>query len=163
MSAAGKTTLARVLAHRCRHWRGDVVVLDGDEVRTGLSSGLGFSMEGREENIRRIAHTAKLINLSKVPVIVAAISPLISQRTLARTIIGRDHFVEVHVHAPLEVRQSRDPKGLYKKAAENPSEQFKLTGLGGEYEEPLDPFLSICAVGDCEHELRILLDRFPIR
>ena len=140
-SAAGKTTLAQHLARLLRHMGHPTVVLDGDEVRSGLSSGLGLSMEDREENIRRIAHAANLINRSGVTVVVAAISPLIKQREMARDILGVRNFHEVFVYAPLSTREERDPKGLYRHARANAG--TKLTGLDGQYEDPNEPAVTV--------------------
>lgn len=143
-SAAGKTTIAEHLARLLRHLGHPTVILDGDEVREGLSSGLGYTMADRMENTIRIAYAANLINRSGVTVVVAAISPLAEHREMARTILGAGSFHEVFVFAPRHIREERDPKGLYRRARENPGTE--LTGLDGKYEVPAKPTVSVDTV-----------------
>ena len=143
LSAAGKSTLAfgleRVLiesGHPC-------FVLDGDNVRHGLNSNLGFSAEDRSENIRRVAEVAKLLNDAGLVVITAFISPFREDRAKARAIIGEGVFHEVYVDAGLEACEARDPKGLYKKARAGAIPGF--TGIGSPYEPPMNPELVIAS------------------
>ncbi len=110
-------------------------ILDGDNVRQGLNSDLGFSPADRKENIRRIAEVAKLFYEAGVTVIVCFISPYRSDRDFAREIIG-DDFIEVFVKCPLNVCEQRDPKGLYKKARKG--EIIDFTGISAPYEDPLN-------------------------
>jgi len=116
LSGAGKSTIAaqleRELAGRGRH----VCVLDGDRLRGGLCSDLGFSPEDRKENIRRIGELAKLFAETGIICIVAVISPYRADRKRARKLIEQGRFIEIYVNAPLEVCERRDPKGLYAKA-----------------------------------------------
>lgn len=135
LPSSGKSTLARLVEARIRERGFPVVVLDGDEVRTWLTAGLGFSREDREENIRRIAHLAVFQNVAGVATITAAISPYQRARDDARRVIG--HFVEVYVDCPLEVCEQRDVKGLYKKARRGEVQHF--TGISDPYEPPLAP------------------------
>jgi adenylylsulfate kinase len=136
LSGAGKTTISGLLVEQLRRrGLGRIEVLDGDEVRTHLSAGLGFSREDRDTNIRRIAFVAHLLTRNGVTVITAAISPYRETRDYARKLIG--DFIEVHVKCPLEVCVERDVKGLYKKALRGDIPQF--TGVSDPYEEPLDP------------------------
>lgn len=132
LSGAGKSTLANLLVDRLRDMGRRVELLDGDEVRTNLSSGLGFSKADRDMNIQRIAFVAKLLSRNGVIAITAAISPYRETRDRARQEIG--NFVEVYVNCPLEVCESRDVKGLYKKARSGEIAQF--TGISDPYEAP---------------------------
>jgi adenylyl-sulfate kinase len=120
-----------------------VALLDGDVLRTGLCRDLGFSEADRSENIRRVAEVARLMNEAGVDVLCALISPLAAQRAGARSIIGPERFVEVHVATPLEVCERRDPKGLYRKARAGQIPQF--TGIDSAYEAPAQPDLRIDA------------------
>lgn len=134
---AGKTTIAQALAAHLR-WQGlPVCVLDGDELRLGLSKDLGFSTAEREEQSRRTAEVAKILNSNGICVIVALVSPSASGRANARQIIGNDHFIETHVATPLHICQQRDPKGWYAKAKMNPA--LQLTGVSAPYEAPINP------------------------
>jgi len=141
LSASGKSTLAFALERRLLD-RGQLsFVLDGDNIRHGLNSNLGFSAEDRAENIRRVAEVAKLMNDAGLIVIAAFISPFAQDRALARTIIGAEHFREVHVSTSLGVCESRDPKGMYNKARSGSLLNF--TGVSSPYEAPEQPHLSI--------------------
>ncbi len=131
-SAAGKSTLAESLATAMREKALSVCILDGDVMRAGLSSDLGFSTADRAENIRRVAEVAKHLNDSGIYVIVALISPIAAERANARAIIGTARFVEVHVATPLAVCEQRDPKQLYKKAHLGLVREF--TGVSAPYE-----------------------------
>ncbi len=141
LSGSGKSTVAQQLekdlidqGHLC-------YILDGDNVRHGLNRDLGFSMEDRTENIRRIAEVAALMNDAGVVVITSFISPYISDRASAREVIGDDSFVEVFVDTPIEICEQRDPKGLYKKARSGEIQQF--TGISDPYEAPQDAEITI--------------------
>ena len=127
--------MASLLQARIRARGFPVMVLDGDEVRTWLTAGLGFSREDRDENIRRIAHLALFQNLASVITITAAISPYRRSREEARRLIGR--FLEVYVDCPLAVCEERDVKGLYKKARRGEVQHF--TGVSDPYESPVAP------------------------
>jgi len=140
---AGKTTIAVETQEALRAQGVPAVVLDGDLVRRGLSSDLGFSQEDRSENIRRVSEMARILNTQGFVVIAAFVSPMISQRNLAAHIIG-DGFREVLVDCPLEVCESRDPKGLYHRARSG--ELTGLSGLDGPYEPPPAPHLILDTV-----------------
>lgn len=146
-SGSGKSTLAFGLEQRLIAAGYAAAVLDGDTVRSGLCSDLGFSLSERAENIRRVAEVAKLMNDAGLIVIVALISPLAREREHARQIIGADRFVEVFVDTPLAICQQRDPKGLYKRALAGEIPDF--TGVSSPYEAPIAPDLrilsSVCA------------------
>jgi bifunctional enzyme CysN/CysC len=144
LSGSGKSTIAKQLekdlidqGHLC-------YILDGDNVRHGLNRDLGFSMEDRRENIRRIAEVAALMNDAGVIVITSFISPYISDRAAAREVIGDAAFVEVFVDTPIEVCEERDPKGLYKKARAGEIQQF--TGISDPYEAPQDAEITLPTV-----------------
>lgn len=139
LSGAGKTTLADAVGRQLRARGLRVEILDGDEVRTNLSKGLGFSREDRDTNIRRIGYVCRLLSRNGVAAISAAISPYREVRAEVRAAIERDgaEFIEVYVKCPLEVLIERDVKGLYKKALAGEIAQF--TGISDPYEEPLAP------------------------
>jgi sulfate adenylyltransferase/3'-phosphoadenosine 5'-phosphosulfate synthase len=136
LSGAGKSTLANALAPRLQALGRRVEILDGDEVRTNLSKGLGFSKEDRDINIRRIGYVAQLLARNGAFVITAAISPYREIRDEVRQRIGRD-FVEVYAKCPLDALVARDVKGLYKKALAGEIKEF--TGVSDPYEEPFKP------------------------
>lgn len=134
LSGSGKTTLATNI----RKWEAarraaKYVVLDGDDVRTGLCADLKFTDADRHENARRVAHAAKLLADNGHDVIVALITPFDADRKIARSILKDHDFYEVFVSAPLEVCQQRDPKGLYKAQTAN------LTGIASPFEAPTNP------------------------
>lgn len=139
MSGAGKSTLSQYLSERLRERGGRVEVLDGDEVRTYLSRGLGFSREDRDTNVRRIGFVARLLARSGVIAITAAISPYAAVRDEVRALTEADgaRFVEVYVYCPLETLARRDIKGLYKKALAGEIKNF--TGVSDPYEPPTNP------------------------
>jgi len=132
LSGSGKSTLALRL-ERSLHEQGVVSrLLDGDNVRTGLCKGLGFSEEDRYENIRRIAEAARLFVETGIPVIASFVSPSESLRQLARDIIGPEQFRMIAVEADISTCINRDPKGLYKKALAGEIQQF--TGINAPFE-----------------------------
>jgi len=135
LSGAGKSTIARLIENRLRAHGAKVEVLDGDEVRTHLSKGLGFSKEDRDENIRRIGYVCELLSRNDVIAIAAAISPYRAVRDEVRARIP--NFVEVYVECPVETLTRRDVKGLYKQALKGAIPQF--TGVSDPYEPPLHP------------------------
>ena len=146
LSGAGKSTLSSAVKNKLDSILGDsrkCFLLDGDVIRTGLNSDLGFSAEDRAENIRRISEVAKLFALSGQVCIVAFISPYSKDRDFARTIHNKADlpFVECHIAASLEVCESRDVKGLYKKAREGVIKNF--TGISDPYEAPENPDLKL--------------------
>ena len=141
LSGSGKSTLANMVEHELFKEGVHTFSLDGDNVRGGLNNNLGFSREDRQENLRRIAEVAKLFVDSGSIVIASFISPLESDRTFVKEIIGEDDFIEVFVNTPLEVCEQRDVKGLYAKARKGEITQF--TGIDDPYEVPEDPELTI--------------------
>lgn len=139
LSGAGKSTLSALVADALRGRGVHVEVLDGDEVRTHLSKGLGFSKEDRDTNIRRIGFVAKLLARAGACAITAAISPYRDIRDEQRAQI--EHFVEVYCECPIDALAARDPKGLYKRALAGEIAHF--TGITDPYEPPLAPEVTV--------------------
>ena len=139
LSGAGKTTLAAHLATELRARGLRIEVLDGDDVRTNLSKGLGFSKEDRDTNIRRIGYVCRLLSRNGVGTVSAAISPYSAVRDEVRSAVEQDgaEFIEVFVKCPISVLAERDVKGLYKRALAGELKEF--TGVSDPYEEPLAP------------------------
>lgn len=147
LSGAGKSTLAHAVEEQL-HQRGcRTFVLDGDNVRHGLSSNLGFSEEDRRENIRRIGETAKLMMEAGLIVITAFISPFRADRETVRNLMPHGDFLEIYCKASLEICESRDVKGLYKRARAGEIKNY--TGIDSPYEEPVSPEL-IVETGICD-------------
>ena len=140
LSGSGKSTLAQYLTPKLRELGAKVEVLDGDEVREGLSKGLGFSKEDRDTNIRRIGFVANLLARNGVCAITAAISPYAAIRDEVRARSSAT-FVEVYVECALEVVEERDTKGLYKKARAGIIKNF--TGISDPYEAPVKPEIRV--------------------
>lgn len=141
LSGSGKSTIAVAVQRRLFEEGWFVVLLDGDNVRTGLCGDLGFSLEDRRENIRRIAETAKLFVNAGALVLCSFVSPTREIRALARAIVGERDFHEVFVNTPLAVCEARDVKGLYAKARAGELEGF--TGIDSPYEAPEAPLLDL--------------------
>ena len=137
LSGSGKTTLSLRLKKLLHTIRQKTILIDGDILRRGLSSDLGYSLEDRSENIRRTAHVARLMNDAGITVIVALISPLTKDRANARAIVENNHFVETYLDADLVTCEQRDPKGLYRKARSGLIDEF--TGISSPYEAPVCP------------------------
>jgi adenylylsulfate kinase len=141
LSASGKSTLAYELERRLHDLGHASYVLDGDNIRHGLSSDLGFSADSRKENIRRISEVAKLFNDAGIVMITAFISPYRADRALAHDILGTERFVEVHVAADIAACERRDPRGLYQKARAGIIPDF--TGISAPYEAPEHPSIRV--------------------
>ena len=164
LPAAGKSTLATHLHRRLETMGRRSYVLDGDVVRRGLSSDLGFSEADRAENVRRIAEVARLMADAGLTVIVALISPYRADRRMARSIVPEGRFVEIFVDTPLEEAERRDPKGLYRKARRGELKNF--TGIDAPYEAPEHPELRIATLSETpeagvERILGYLVSRNP--
>lgn len=141
LSGAGKSTLANRIEEKL-HAEGKLTyLLDGDNVRHGLNSDLGFSDADRVENIRRMGEVAKLMMDAGLIVLVAAISPFRSDRAMVRELIGDGAFIEVFVDADLATCEARDPKGLYARARKGEIKNF--TGIDSAYETPENPDIRI--------------------
>jgi adenylylsulfate kinase len=155
LSGAGKSTIASAVAPSLEERGHRVEVLDGDEVRTNLTQGLGFSREDRDTNIARIGYVAGKLAKHGVAVVVAAISPYREARDKVRASVA--DFVEVHVAAPVETCAGRDVKGLYAKALAGEIKNF--TGVSDPYEEPLEPEILLHTERETVQEsVRIVLD-----
>ena len=137
LSGAGKSTIANASEQRLHELGKHTYLLDGDNVRHGLSKDLGFTEEDRVENLRRIAEVSKLMVDAGLIVISAFISPFRSERDATRAIFSKDEFFEVFIDAPLEVVEQRDTKGLYKRARAGDVKHF--TGISSPYEAPQKP------------------------
>jgi adenylylsulfate kinase len=140
-SGSGKSTLAHAVEDTLYHMKCRTFVLDGDNVRQGLCSDLGFSVQDRSENIRRIAEAAKLLVESGVIAMTAFISPFRADRQRARGIFPHGDFIEIFCDASLDVCEQRDVKGLYKRARTGEVKEF--TGISSPYETPRKPELII--------------------
>jgi len=146
LSGSGKSTLAIEMEHRLHQKSIHSVVLDGDNLRSGLNSDLGFSNQDRGENIRRVSEIAKLFSANGIITLVSLISPLREFRKKAKSIIGENHFHEVFIKASYSTCQKRDVKGLYAKAEKGMVPSF--TGQDSEFEEPETD----CLIIDSENE-----------
>ncbi len=155
LSGSGKSTLAIALQRQLFDDGYHVVVLDGDNIRKGISNNLSFTEEDRYENIRRIAETAKLFVANGQICLVSFISPTIAMRNSAKEIIGEKDFIEVYIDTPIEICESRDVKGLYKKARAGEIPDF--TGIHAPYEPPVHPAIHIrAAVNSVEQSIQDL-------
>ncbi len=134
LSGCGKSTLATAVEGALFEKGCRTIVLDGDNIRHGLNSNLGFSPEDRTENIRRIGEVAKIFTETGVIAMTAFISPYRADRDKVRALVGEGEFIEVFVKCDLAICEERDPKGLYKKARAGEIPQF--TGISAPYEEP---------------------------
>ena len=141
LSGSGKSTLAHSVEEELHKLACRTFVLDGDNVRHGLSSNLTFSDDDRKENIRRIGETAKLMMEAGVIAITAFISPFREDRDTVRELLSQNDFIEIYCNASLEVCESRDVKGLYKRARAGEIKNY--TGIDSPYEEPTNPELVI--------------------
>ncbi len=141
LSGAGKSTLANKVEEKLFERGYNTYVLDGDNVRMGLNKGLGFDADGRKENIRRIGEVAKLFVDAGVIVSTAFVSPYSADRDMVRALVSAGEFVEIYVAASLEVCETRDTKGLYKKARAGEVKNF--TGISDPYEAPENAELSV--------------------
>ncbi len=141
LSGSGKSTLADALETELNKRGIATMLLDGDNIRTGINSDLGFSEQDRKENIRRLSEIVKLFYDAGIVVLTAFISPFISDRDTIRAKLPEGRFVEIFVDTPLEICEQRDTKGLYAKARKGEIKNF--TGIDSPFEKPLKPELTI--------------------
>ena len=141
LSASGKSTIANIVDKKLNAMSVHSYLLDGDNVRYGLCSDLGFDDQDRVENIRRVAEVSKLMVDAGLVVITAFISPFKLERLNARSIFQDGQFIEVFVDTPLEIAEQRDPKGLYQKARKGELKNF--TGIDSAYEPPVNPDITL--------------------
>lgn len=139
LSASGKSTIAHAVEAALHEAGCHTFVLDGDNVRHGLSGDLGFSIQDRDENLRRVGEVAKLFLEAGVIVLAAFISPLRAERERVRGLVPHGDFFEIYCAAPIDVCESRDPKGLYSRARAGQIADF--TGISSPYEPPISPEL----------------------
>lgn len=137
LSGSGKTTIAKIVERKLHDQGRLTQLLDGDNVRHGLNNNLSFTAEDRRENIRRIAEVNKLFNDCGIITINCFVSPTVAIREMARDIIGRENFVEVFIDTPLHICESRDVKGLYKRARKGEIKNF--TGIDAPFEPSENP------------------------
>lgn len=161
LSGSGKSTIAIALEQRLSQMGILCRILDGDNVRTGINRGLGFSEEDRRENIRRIAEVCKLFTHTGIVTLAAFVSPTQELRTIAEEIIGAEDFAEIHVSTPFEECERRDIKGLYAKARRGEIRDF--TGISSPFEEPQHPTLRIDttdkSVEECVDEVLNVIEK----
>jgi adenylylsulfate kinase len=155
LSGSGKSTLARSLENNLFEMGHLTKLLDGDNLRSGINSNLGFTDEDRTENIRRAAEVSKLFADCGIVTICSLISPTAAIRSMAREVIGEELFYEVFINCPLEVCEQRDVKGLYAKARKG--EIKKFTGIDAPFENPIKPSLEIRtdlhSIEECQAQL----------
>lgn len=160
LSGAGKTTLALALQNTLHHQGIHTAMLDGDCLRHGLNSDLGFSQEDRASNVQRTAQVCKLMVDAGLVVIASLISPQAESRNKARSLFNAGQFFEVYFNTPLEVCEQRDPKGLYRKARGGDIKQF--TGISAAYEVPDNPDLVLQThqynISECLDRLLAMLE-----
>lgn len=159
LSGSGKSSLAHAVEEQLHQLGCRTFVLDGDNVRHGLSGDLGFSDEDRKENIRRIGEAAKLFLEAGVIAMTAFISPFSAERRMVRKLVPHGEFIEIYCSADLSVCEQRDVKGLYKRARAGEIKDF--TGISSPYEEPISPEISVDtgtqSIEDCVDEVITLM------
>jgi bifunctional enzyme CysN/CysC len=160
LSGSGKSTIANALEKKLFSMGMHSYVLDGDNMRLGLNKDLGFTREDRAENVRRVSEVAHSLYDAGLITIVALVSPYADDRNQARAIFPKEDFVEVWIETSAEICASRDPKGLYKKAAEG--NLPNLTGVGQEYEVPLQAEVVLDGTADLEKNVEILIQQLGI-
>jgi adenylylsulfate kinase len=151
LSGAGKSTLAQAVEEVLYRRGCRTFVLDGDNIRHGLCANLGFSLQDRQENLRRVGELARLFLEAGTISLAAFISPMRTHRDHVRQIVGQESFVEIFVSCPLEVCEQRDTKGMYRRARTGEIRDF--TGISSPYEPPESPLLeldtSITSIDEC--------------
>lgn len=164
LSGAGKSTIAHALEDRLHKNKARTFVLDGDNVRRDLCKDLGFSASDRSENIRRIGEVSKLMMEAGVIVITAFISPFLNDRKIVRELVTDSEYIEVYCKASIEVCESRDVKGIYKKARSGEIKEF--TGISSPYEIPINPEIiletNLLSISDCVDKLVSYLEEKQI-
>lgn len=164
LSGSGKSTVARALEAHLVDNGHSAFVLDGDNLRFGLNSDLGFSASDRVENIRRVGEVSKLFASANVLLLAAFISPYQADRDAIRASVPEGRFLEIHVATSLETCAQRDPKGLYEKAMKGEIPEF--TGVSAPYEAPVNPELTLdtgaLSLQSCVEQLMLLLLEFEL-
>ena len=158
LSASGKSTIANAVEQQLFQRGHMTYLLDGDNLRHGLSQDLEFSEEDRIENIRRIGEVSKLFLDAGIIVLSAFISPFRADRQIARNLVNNGDFIEVFVDTPLKICEQRDPKGLYEKARSGNITNF--TGIDSPYEIPGSPEVRVCGYGQSFHDSSLTIIQF---
>ncbi len=159
LSGSGKSSIANELEHvLSQKFSAHTYLLDGDNIRSGLNSDLGFSADDRDENIRRIAEVTKLMYDAGLIVITAFISPYRNERKKVRNLLPEHGFCEVFIDCPLDICEKRDPKGLYAAARKGQIQEF--TGISAPYEAPLNPEVVINSGQVSIHEAVVVIVDF---
>jgi len=162
LSGSGKSTIAYAIEHELFQRGSSVVVLDGDNIRHGLCSDLGFSKEDRFENMRRVGEAAKLFVESGSIVLAAFVSPYLDDRERVRSRLPHGDFYEVYCECDLSVCESRDPKGLYERARKGEIDNF--TGISAPYEEPIKPDMVVnSGTMTVEEEVKLIFSRLEAK
>ncbi|ADZ92556.1 adenylyl-sulfate kinase [Marinomonas mediterranea] len=157
LSASGKSTFAQALKEKLDKQSVSSYILDGDELRKGLCSDLSLTPEDRSENIRRMAHVAKIVSNTGTIPICAIISPYINDRENARKLFEESNFIEIYLSTKIEVCAARDPKGLYMKAKQGKIKG--MTGIDAPYEAPINPELTFdTAIEELDEMVNQLLE-----
>jgi bifunctional enzyme CysN/CysC len=163
LSGAGKSTIANLVEKKLHAIGRHCYLLDGDNLRHGLNKDLGFTEADRVENIRRVAEVARLMLDAGLIVLTAFISPFRAEREMARSLVGAHEFLEIYVDTPLAVAETRDVKGLYRKARRGELSNF--TGIDSPYEAPESPDLAVntveCSAEEAADAVIALLQRGP--
>jgi len=141
LSGSGKSTIANQLEIELYNLKTNTYLLDGDNLRLGLNKDLGFSLEDRTENLRRVAEVSKLMIDAGLITIAAFVSPMQKDREMIKEIVGDENYVEIFVNTPLEICEQRDVKGLYAKARRG--EILDFTGISSPYQAPLNASIEI--------------------
>lgn len=164
MSGAGKSSIANRVQASLHENRMHTCLLDGDQLRRGLSADLGFADADRKENIRRTAEVGKLMVDSGVITLVCLISPFEQERRMAKALFAPDDFIEIFIDAPLHVLEQRDPKGLYAKARQGLIKNF--TGIDSPYERPVSPDIVIdsatCSIEQAAQTINVFLQNHRV-
>ena len=162
LSGSGKSTIAYAIEHELFQRGSSVVVLDGDNIRHGLCSDLGFSKQDRFENMRRVGEAAKLFVESGSIVLAAFVSPYLDDRERVRSRLPHGDFYEVYCECDLSVCESRDPKGLYERARKGEIDNF--TGISAPYEEPIKPDMVVnSGTMTVEEEVELIFSRLEAK
>jgi adenylylsulfate kinase len=156
LSASGKSTMADAVEVKLHSLGVSTVVLDGDNMRHNLCKDLGFDREGRKENMRRIAEVSKIFVEAGIVTLAAFISPFKKDRDMVKSIISHHDFIEISMDCPIEICESRDPKGYYKDARLMKIDNF--TGVGSSYEVPENPDLIIGFDKSINESVDLILD-----
>ena len=156
LSGSGKSTIAAALEEKLFELGYHTYILDGDNIRHGLCKDLSFDKKSRKENIRRVGEVSKLFVESGLIILVALISPFREDRNMVRNLVNSNEFIEIYVNTSLDICETRDVKGLYKKAREGKIKNF--TGINSPYEEPLNPEIILYGTETIEQNVNKIIN-----